>query len=119
MSPSDTGSLDRIFDGFRMPLDDGDQNSRRASRLRPRGVPWQHPRSRKKRTGDNTTSESQGRRWPGYRVSAKADPVGEYIIYYHTGRDRILISRVLHGRRQQKQASNGRLLAPHTSGRRR
>lgn len=31
-------------------------------------------------------------------------PVGEYIIYRRTGRDRIIISRVLHGKRQQKQA---------------
>ncbi len=31
-------------------------------------------------------------------------PVGEYIIFYRAGRDRILISRVLHGRRRQKQA---------------
>ena len=31
-------------------------------------------------------------------------PVGEYIIYYRLGRDRILILRVLHGRRQQEQA---------------
>jgi toxin ParE1/3/4 len=31
-------------------------------------------------------------------------PVGEYIIYYRAGRDRILIARVLHGRRRQMQA---------------
>jgi toxin ParE1/3/4 len=31
-------------------------------------------------------------------------PVGEYIIYYRPAPDRILISRVLHGRRRQEQA---------------
>lgn len=48
---------------------------------------------------------------PGIGVSAnhvergtRKFPVGEYIIYYRPGRDRILILRVLHGRRQQKQA---------------
>lgn len=35
-------------------------------------------------------------------------PVGEYIVYYRPGRDRILISRVLHGRRQQKHAYDKR-----------
>jgi len=31
-------------------------------------------------------------------------PVGQYIIYYRPGRGRIVISRVLHGKRRQKQA---------------
>ena len=31
-------------------------------------------------------------------------PVGEYLIYYRPGRDRLLICRVLHGKRRQKQA---------------
>ena len=45
-----------------------------------------------------------GTRREHLEVGLRGFPVGNYIIYYRETRGRVLISRVLHGRRDQKPA---------------